>query len=545
MILSSNKAGAMTFCLALLFLIFGYCNPSLAQSQTPADLAGKNVLVLHSYEGTAPVFLKTDVGLVKTFQSGGISSLNQFFESLDLRRNPGPEYRKLLVEQMRVKYSHRKPAIIITVYPEALQFVLQDCRDILPDAPIIALHLPRRYEVPKTDRLIIGHAPALDIPGTLEIALKLVPGTKRVYVVNGAHEVDRRVEDEARRASEKWEGRLEFLYLSHMPFEEMLATVSKAPPGSMILALAFSQDVTGKIYTTPIVAQRLSQVATAPIFGILDSMLERGIVGGSLISFEQIGTKAGELALDILRGTKTPEDIPAVLDVPPVPMFDWRQLRHWNLDEDALPQGSVVVNREFTLWSIRYYIIGVLAFCLAATALLVFLIVQMRRKNIAEKALRDSQERLDLATASADAGIWIMNMDTGSVWTTDKLRELFRFAPDEALNFERFMEVIHPEDREKVRESVRQTLEKREPLTVEYRILHPDGSIRWVIARGRPSSEAPGQPMRLMGVTSDVTQRKMTETAAQRVADAALRTGRQYFGHDLVRRFRALRSPDI
>ena len=113
-------------------------------------------------------------------------------------------------------------------------------------------------------------------------------------------------------------------------------------------------------------------------------MLERGIVGGSLISFEQIGTKAGELALDILRGTKTPEDIPAVLDVPPVPMFDWRQLRHWNLDEDALPQGSVVVNREFTLWSIRYYIIGVLAFCLAATALLVFLMVQMRRKNIAE-----------------------------------------------------------------------------------------------------------------------------------------------------------------
>ena len=115
-------------------------------------------------------------------------------------------------------------------------------------------------EVPKTDRRIIGHAPALDILGTLEIALKLVPGAKRVYVVNGAHEVDRRVEDEARRVSKKWEGRLEFLYLSHMPFEEMLATISGAPPGSMILALAFSQDVTGKNYTTPNVAQRLSQV---------------------------------------------------------------------------------------------------------------------------------------------------------------------------------------------------------------------------------------------------------------------------------------------
>ena len=329
--------------------------------------------------------------------------------------------------------------------------------------------------------------------------------------MGGAHEVDRSVEDQARRDLRNGRGRLEFLYLSHMPFEEMLAVVSGAPPDSIILSLAFSRDVNGKNYTTPIVNKRLSEVSRAPIFGILDHTLGHGIAGGSLTSFELLGNKAGQLVLDILGGTKTPDELPAVLDVPPVPMFDWRQLRHWNLDEDALPQGSVVVNREFTLWSIRYYIIGVLAFCLAATALLVFLMVQMRRKNIAEKALRESQERLDLATASAGAGIWIMNMDTGSVWATDKLRELFRFAPDEALNFERFMEVIHPEDREKVRESVRQTLEKREPLTVEYRILHPDGSIRWVIARGRPFSETPGQPMRLMGVTSDVTQRKMTE----------------------------------
>ena len=127
--------------------------------------------------------------------------------------------------------------------------------------------------MPETDRRIIGHFPAFDIIGTLEIALKLVPGAKRVYVVSGAHDVDRRVEDQARRDSKKWEGRLEFLYLSHMPFEDMLATVSKVPPGSIVLDLALTQDVAGKSYTTPEVAQRLSQVSTAPIFGIFDVTL--------------------------------------------------------------------------------------------------------------------------------------------------------------------------------------------------------------------------------------------------------------------------------
>ena len=72
-----------------------------------------------------------------------------------------------------------------------------------PDVPILALYLPQDFRLPKTDRRIIGHFPTFDITGTLEIALKLVPGAKRVYVVSGAHEVDRRVEDQARRDFEE------------------------------------------------------------------------------------------------------------------------------------------------------------------------------------------------------------------------------------------------------------------------------------------------------------------------------------------------------
>jgi ABC-type uncharacterized transport system substrate-binding protein len=129
--------------------------------------------------------------------------MNQFSEALELRRNPGPEHRKLLVEQMRMRYGHRKLDMIITMYPEAVEFVLKDCVDVLPDIPILALYLPQGFELPKTERRIIGHSASPDIGGTLEIALKLVPGAKRVYIVSGAHEVDRRVEAQARRISKK------------------------------------------------------------------------------------------------------------------------------------------------------------------------------------------------------------------------------------------------------------------------------------------------------------------------------------------------------
>ena len=499
--------GLLSPILAIL-LTLGFSLPALAQSEPKVDLTGKNILILHSHEGNAPVFLETDKGLSNTLQSGGIPSLNQFFESLDLRRNPGPEHRKLLAEQMRMRYSHRKLDMIITMYPEAMEFVLKDCRDVLPDVPILALYLPQSFEVPETGRIIIGHFPTPDIIGTIEIALRLVPGAKRVYVVSGAHEVDRRVEDLARRISKKWEGQLEFLYLSHMPFEDILATVSSVPPGSIILALAFSQDVTGKNELTPEVAQRLSQVSMAPIFGILDVTLGRGITGGSLMSFERIGTRAGQLALDILRGTKTPENIPDVLDVPSIPMFDWRQLRRWNLSVSALPKGSIVINKEATLSDFRYYIIGALAFCLAETALIILLVVQKRRKKSAEESLRQKSEELDqLFNITLDL-LCIANTDGYFLRLNPAVERVLGYTRKELMARPLF-DLVHPDDVERTRKAVAALGSQQKLFSFENRYRCKDGTYRWLEWSSAPAGKL------FYAAARDITERKKVEEALQ------------------------------
>jgi len=143
--------------------------------------------------------------------------------------------------------------------------------------------------IAETGRRIIGHFPTYDITGTIDIALKLVPGTKRVYVVSGSHQVDKWLEDQARLASKKWEERVEFLYLSHMTIEGILATVSKAPPGSVILYLSLTQDVAGKGHTGLGFAHDLSRVSTVPVFGMFESALGYGVTGGSVISWNLIG----------------------------------------------------------------------------------------------------------------------------------------------------------------------------------------------------------------------------------------------------------------
>ena len=192
--------------------------------------------------------------------------------------------------------------------------------------------------------------------GTLESALKLVPGAKHVYVVSGVSSLDKMLQNQARQDFTKWEAQLDFRYLSDMSFEQMLSEVSSAPPDTIVLFISLIADITGKAYNARGAVQQMSQVSRAPIFGVYDVLLGYGIAGGFLVDGQYIGTKAGELALKLLTGGLSRDKTTTSLDVPPVPEFDWRQLRHWNLSADALPKGSIVINRELTLWDFKYYV---------------------------------------------------------------------------------------------------------------------------------------------------------------------------------------------
>jgi PAS domain S-box-containing protein len=98
----------------------------------------------------------------------------------------------------------------------------------------------------------------------------------------------------------------------------------------------------------------------------------------------------------------------------------------------------------------------------------------------ADMELRESEARLSLAADAAGAGLWRLDPATPCFWVTAKTRELFAFGTDEVVTFDRFFGLVHPEDRESVRQKVQQVLESRQEVQVEYRVLLPNGSVRWV-----------------------------------------------------------------
>jgi PAS domain S-box-containing protein len=129
----------------------------------------------------------------------------------------------------------------------------------------------------------------------------------------------------------------------------------------------------------------------------------------------------------------------------------------------------------------------------------------------ADQALRESEARLSLTTDAVGAGLWIMEVDTEKVWVSPKSRDLFHFAPDEEIHYESYFRVIHPEDRDRVNQEVQQALLSGERLTCDYRIIQPDGTIRWIAAHGQRFLKSTGEPERMMGLSLDITERKQME----------------------------------
>jgi two-component system, LuxR family, sensor kinase FixL len=132
-----------------------------------------------------------------------------------------------------------------------------------------------------------------------------------------------------------------------------------------------------------------------------------------------------------------------------------------------------------------------------------------------EAGLRESEARLGLAAESADAGLWSLDLTTKLFWATERARAIFEFGPKEELPFNRLSELIHPDDRQLVRQAMECSVALHQDLRLDYRIVLPAGRTRWIASRGRPYYTASGQAQCLMGVSIDITDRKAAEETIQ------------------------------
>lgn len=140
--------------------------------------------------------------------------------------------------------------------------------------------------------------------------------------------------------------------------------------------------------------------------------------------------------------------------------------------------------------------------------------IDITRMVQAEAALAASEERLRLSQRYAQIGTWDWDIASGAVYWSDQIGPLFGYGtavPE--INYENFLKAIHPEDRARVEDAVRASVEHDARYDIEHRVVWPDGTVRWLLERGGTIRAADGRPLRMLGVVQDITERKRAETA--------------------------------
>ena len=325
-------------------------------------------------------------------------------EHVDVARYASPEMEEHRLRTVyHAKYGPRSFDVIIAALPEPFRFVLRARDELWPGTPVVVCGVDERNvrDVTPPPGFTIRTI-RFDMDGTVRLARALLPETRHVALVGGASAPEQRYHDMVRQAVSA-AGGLDLIDLTTLPMADVLARVSRLPERTVVVQSSYQVDATGRRFYGIDLVPHVSNAANRPVFTPLGLALGRGVVGGSILEFDDIGRDAGAVASRLLRGEPMPPG-PTPSAAVAVPRFDGRQLARWHLDEGRLPPGSRVDFPQPGLWrEYRWHVVGAGVALAAQMALIVTLLVQRRQRREAQAVTGDVLAALSGETAIIDS----------------------------------------------------------------------------------------------------------------------------------------------
>jgi len=507
--------------LLLLFLLLTAASPANAGSGRDQPL---HVLLLHSYEREfAPHGLLAEI-FQKELSRRSPQPISFFDVSLQPARSSHNPADWPAVEYVLSTFAVQRLDLIVTIGGPAAQFAVRHRQRLFPEIPLLLASVDTKAQ--QTGSLpanTVAVAVANDAPQVIEAALALLPDTTSVYVVVGTSALEEFWRTEMSRELQRFRDRVSFHWLNGLSFAQMLKRSAGLPPHSILFYSIFSLDAQGAPQVEEKTLNELHAVANAPIFGFHSGQLGRGIVGGPLMSMEELGKKTTQAALRLLQGASA-ACIKVPIQVPGYPVYDWRELRRWNIPESRLPAGSVVLFRQPTI-SQRYrgpIIIGTSVALLETALVVALLTIQVKRRK-AERAVRESEERFRLLADGAPVMVWMSGVDK---LCTDFNRPWLEFT-GRTIEQERgdgWTHGVHPDDLRICLDSYNRSFEHRESFRMEYRLRRHDGEYRWILDSGLPRYDAGGTFVGYIGSCIDVTDLKLAKAGLSNLTHKLMQT---------------------
>ncbi|MCD4707576.1 MAG: PAS domain-containing protein [Candidatus Sabulitectum sp.] len=514
-------AGSVRFSESRLFLLLSVLLIAVLSGSTAIAIPAVHesnipcVLILHSYH---PGFIWTENisnGLHSVLDEADFE-MNIHTEYMDTKVYTPEDMFPLLEQLYRDKYEGDHFDLVITTDDTALNFLLLH-RDLLfPGVPVVFCGL-NSYTESRIESFggITGVAEAMDIAGTIELALKLHPGTRYVAVVNDSTPTGIWNLENFRNTVPVFAGRIEFIELLNLTTEELTESLNELPDETVVLLLSFYRDQAGRTFNYREYTMLVTENCGVPVYTAWDMFVGHGVIGGVVTSGKAQGEHAALLALRVLNG-ESPDDIPVITESPNVPMFDYDVMQRYGVSVADLPDGRVVLNEPVSLYYQHKTLFWMaMAFVLLQSATILALTVNVLRRRRAEGSLRQSEERYR-GIVEDQTELICRNLPDGTLtFVNDAYCRYFDRSRDELLG-QSFFSLIPEEYHQAVTGYFASLGRENTVATHEYRIVMPDGESRWNQWTNRAILDDDGQVVEFQGTGCDITERKMAEKELQK-----------------------------
>ncbi len=372
-----------------------------AQKPTAQSGPRRRVLYINSYHRGYKFSDDITRGL-ETVLKEPANNVELLIEYMDTKRLDSAAYLEELYGLYKTKYGARPPNLVVSSDDAALNFLFKYADDLFPGAPVVFCGA-NFFDVSRLAGFerFTGVSELIDVAGTLDIALKLHPQTRQIVVVNDITVTGQRIHERIAQLEGNYPN-LTFVYLENVSMAELRQRLSQLEPGSLVLLTLFFRDGEGAFFEYDDFTLAVTQSSAVPVYATWDFSLGFGIVGGQLTSGITEGQRAGQVAVRVLNGER-PQDIPVVQEPAARPMFDYEQLKRWNIPESALPQDSFILNKPFSFFEEYAQLVWIVGMSFGILVIVVVvLIFNVLRRRQAEAELTRSLDELQVIRVSLE-----------------------------------------------------------------------------------------------------------------------------------------------
>ena len=390
------------------FLLFSIFFISFLQASQ-----NKEVLLIHSYHKGYAWTDDISSAIEKSFKEHKNIELTTVY--MDSKRIDDSIYLDNLAKLYKQQFSNRPFDLIIISDNNAFDFISKYYEYLFKDTPVLFCGI-NDYNKDSLEKLyfkdISGVAEAVDVERNFELISKLHPNIKNLLIINDKSITGLAVKKDLTKIIEKYKKEFDIEYTDNLEISDLKTKVSNLEKGnSAILFVLLFKDTTGKYFTYKQSFEEVRKVSKVPIYGLWDFYLNSGMVGGLLTSAVAQGQTVSKMAIEVLNG-KDIKDIPVVEESPNIYIFNYNELKRFNIDIPKYIENPIIINEPRSIYKEHknFFIITIIIILLLSI-IVVILKVNIKRREKLELELSNRIEFDKVLLDTIPNAIYYKNID--------------------------------------------------------------------------------------------------------------------------------------